>query len=267
MVVQNEPWGLIDHRQEAVEDLLSGLVMVPELDRSRPAFAAENDGGRLGLHSLVPSKDNPTSGHQERLIAARRFPLPKQDGAVVKRAEGGFAVRSAQGVESEGRLPVLKSRAKNDLLPRMNVGLGRGLGFVALADQDGGGLLSKGRLEFGHDGFKIVGIASIALGQKIGFVLAVQISLDQVTCDLHFISRTKGVFDAMTVPQLITAVLTRRPRPAALCFFAVPLGFLRLVQRFIRSRSRFVEFGTIRNCADGSAEISNRRRHVVPSGQ
>jgi len=185
MVVQNEPWSFVVAK--AVKDLLSGLVMLREMKGSRPTFGAENDGGRLGLHSLMPRKDNPASGHEKGLIAAKRFPLPEQDGAVMKRADRGFAIRSPQSVESKGRLSILKGWAKNDLLPRMDVDVreGRGLGFVALTDQNGGGLPPIGSLEFGQDRFKIVGRACPAVGLEVGFVLAVQVSLDQAACDLH----------------------------------------------------------------------------------
>ena len=58
-------------------------------------------------------------------------------------------------------------------MPRMKVSVGEGCGgFATPPNQDGGGLLSIGRLEYREDGFKIVWIASIALGQEMGFVLA-----------------------------------------------------------------------------------------------
>ena len=111
VVIQNKSWGL-GHRKKIVEDLLRGFVMVPESNRSCLALATEKDRPCLRLHVLMPSEDKSTYGQEKRQIPPNRFPVPKEDGAVVEWTEGRFAVRSPQGVESKARLPILKGWAK-----------------------------------------------------------------------------------------------------------------------------------------------------------
>jgi hypothetical protein len=188
MIVQDESWGLI--RQEAIEDLLRRLVVVGELNRSRLALAAKKDGPCLRLYVLMPSEDKSTYGQEKRQIPPERFPMPEEDGRVVKWAERGLAVNAAQGIEVKGKLLVFEECANNERRPRMNVdvceGRGDGLGRLhALADQNVSGPLSICGLEFRLDEFKVVGVASIPLCQEMGFVLAFQVGFDQAACTLH----------------------------------------------------------------------------------
>ncbi len=109
MVVQNEPWGFA--ARQPIEDLLRCFVVAGKLNRFRLALAAKDDRPCLGLHPLMPSKDETTYGQEKRQIPSKRFSLPKQDGTVVKRAEGGLAFNAAQGVEPKGNILVFEDRA------------------------------------------------------------------------------------------------------------------------------------------------------------